>query len=258
MADFGTGFRFYRKALGRRLGTWLTSVGITLDRTSKSVTFSALIQRRLNVIKSQGEEFFFVQIGANDGVSHDPINAFVTANRLHGIVVEPLPDVFSKLQKTYKNQPQIRPFNLAIHKDLDQVVLHRPNPETSGALSGIASFNPDRHELTSRRSGLTADDIVAVEVPAKSLMTILEEAKAPHLDLLQIDTEGYDFEILASLNLDRYKPSIIRFEHGINSGVDGRKGLREALFRLYDHGYSISMERVDAMAWQHGDIIKSK
>ena len=258
MADFGTGFRFYRKTLGRRLGTWLTSMGLVMERTDKSESFDALMQRRLNATKLDGQGFFFVQIGANDGVSHDPIHGFVTANRLPGIVVEPLPDAFQKLQQTYQNHSQIRALNLAVHRELDQVTLYRPNPETAGALSGIASFSADRHELTSKRSGLTADDMVAVEVPAKSLMAILEGAQVPHLDLLQIDTEGYDFEILASLDLERYQPSIIRFEHGVYSGVDARPELRDALTRLYDHGYSIAMERVDAMAWRHADISKRK
>ncbi len=258
MADFGTGFRFYRKTISRRLGAWLTSVGLVVERTAKSESFDALMQRRLNATKRNDQDFFFVQIGANDGVSHDPIHGFVTANRLPGIVVEPLPEVFQKLQQTYQNQPQIKAVNLAIHRELEQVTLYLPNPETNGSLSGIASFSADRYELTSKYSGLTANDMVAVEVPAKSLMALLEESEVPHVDLLIIDTEGYDFEILASLDLEQYQPSIIRFEHGVYSGVDARLELRDALTRLYDHGYSIAMERVDAIAWRHADISKHK
>jgi len=256
MADFGSGLGFYRRVFKQRVSSALTGMGLVIERTAKSTSFDALMQRRLNTCKRNKQAFRFVQIGANDGVSHDPINAFVSRNRLAGVVIEPLPDVFAKLCHTYRKQPQIKPLNLAIHAELSTVTLYRPNSSTASHMSGIASLSADRHQLTSNRTGLTDQDMEAVEVPAKSLMQLLADEQMDHLDLLQIDAEGYDFEILKSLDLDQLKPSIIRFEHGIYSGVPAQASLREALLRFYDHGYSIAMERVDALAWRHEDIAK--
>lgn len=236
----------------------LARLGLVVERTSRSHSFEALLLRRLAVVRKSGGQFCFLQIGANDGVSHDPIHAFVASARVPGIVVEPLPDMFEALCRVYRNHPEIRKFNVAIHNELDRVTLYRPDPAITPYSSGIASVRHDRHELTSSRSGLTADDIIAVEVPAMTISALLAQEQVQHLDLLQIDVEGYDMEILESLDLERWRPSIIRFEHGVYSGVPVRDRLRDTLLRLYDHGYAIAMERVDAMAWMQEDLSRGR
>ncbi len=258
VSQFGRRFSRFRRLASRLLGVALARLGLIVERTAKSESFDALLVRRLAVVRAANEKFFFLQIGANDGVSHDPIHAFVTSQRVAGIVVEPLPDVFAELCETYRHHPQIRKINVAVHDELDRVTLYRPDPARANGMSGIASLNEKRHELTSDRSGLQADDMLAVEVPAMSLAHLLESERVDHLDLLQIDTEGYDMQILASLDLTRHRPSIIRFEHGVYSGVPLRDELRDALFRLYEHGYSIAMERVDAVAWLNEAVAKRR
>lgn len=258
MADLVDSLNRLRRTVSRRAGIALARAGLVVERTVKSQSLDALLVRRLARVKRAHGQFFFLQIGANDGFSHDPINAFVSAHRVAGIVVEPLPDVFAALCETYRKHPQIRKLNIAIHEEFDHVTLYRPNPERVGHRSGIASLNRTRHELTSARTGIQSADIVEVEVPAVSLSKLLEQESVDHLDLLQIDTEGYDMKILAGLDLARFRPSIIRFEHGVYSGVPAREELRETLLRLYDHGYSIAMERVDAVAWLHEDLSKGQ
>lgn len=251
-------FSRFRRLASRRLGIALARLGLIVERTAKSESFEALLVRRLAIVREANEQFFFLQIGANDGVSHDPIHAFVTSQRVAGIVVEPLPDVFAELCHTYRHHPQIRKINVAVHAELDRVTLYRPDPARANGLSGFASLNANRHEFTRERSGVQADDMLAVEVPAMSLTHLLESERVDHLDLLQIDTEGYDMQILASLDLTIHRPSIIRFEHGVYSGVPVRDELRDALFRLYEHGYSIAMERVDAVAWLNEAVAKRR
>jgi len=229
-----------------------------IERTAKSENFEALLVRRLAILQRDKGNFFFLQIGANDGFSHDPIHAFVTAFRVSGIVLEPLPDVFADLCQTYARHPQVKKLNMAVHEELDQVTLYRPKADGGQDKSGIASLDQDRFELTSARSGIRSEDIEAVEVPAMSLARLLESEQVEHLDLLQIDTEGYDMKILAGLDLSTYRPSIIRFEHGVYSGAPVREELRQALLNLYDHGYSVAMERVDALAWLNADVAKRR
>jgi len=248
----------HRRTLSRRVGIGLANRGLIIERTAKSESFEALLVRRHKVLRRSGQGFFFLQIGANDGVSHDPIHAFVTAFRVAGIVVEPLPDVFERLCHTYRRHPQIKKINVAVHEELERVTLYRPAADGGPEKSGIASVDKDRFELTSERSGIRREDILGIEVPALSLSGLLQAEQVRHLDLLQIDTEGYDMKILAGLDLAQHRPSIIRFEHGVYSGAPVRDELRHALFRLYDHGYSIAMERVDAVAWLNADVAKRR
>jgi hypothetical protein len=47
-------------------------------------------------------DFFFVQIGANNGLTDDSLRQFVTKYHWHGVLAEPPPQVFQQLLKNYE------------------------------------------------------------------------------------------------------------------------------------------------------------
>ena len=47
------------------------------------------------------DDFFFIQVGANDGLMCDPIRQFIVKHSWGGILVEPVPDYFELLKKNY-------------------------------------------------------------------------------------------------------------------------------------------------------------
>jgi hypothetical protein len=46
---------------------------------------------------------YFIGIGANDGVTHDPLYPFVRDFGWRGIMVEPIPEAFAALERNYAN-----------------------------------------------------------------------------------------------------------------------------------------------------------
>ena len=58
------------------------------------------------------------------------------------------------------------------------------------------------------------------------------------IDLLQIDVEGYDYEIIKMIDFERVKPLIIHFEHG-HLPIEQ---FEECLEVLIKQGYAISVE----------------
>ena len=56
----------------------------------------------------------FVQIGANDGMLEDPLREFILANRWRGVLVEPVPYLFERLQRTYRDIDRVSLENVAI------------------------------------------------------------------------------------------------------------------------------------------------
>ena len=48
--------------------------------------------------------------------------------------------------------------------------------------------------------------------PNKKLPKFLDNAKLTDIDLLTLDTEGYELEVLKGLNLEKYKPSYMLIE----------------------------------------------
>jgi hypothetical protein len=66
----------------------------------------------------------------------------------------------------------------------------------------------------------------------------------PGVNLLQIDTEGYDFEIIKMVNFETLRPDVIHYEHRHLSDAD-----RVACERLLaSHGYRLHVAGVDTTA----------
>lgn len=232
-----------------RLGYRLSRI----DRTDHFFDMEALLHFQLR--KSDG--FFFVQIGACDGISFDPIYRFVTRNheKIRGIVVEPLNDYFKELQHNYKKYPGIIPVRSAIHNVKKEMILYRVDPSKIPALpkwaKGISSFNKDHHRL----SGTSSDHIIQEKVPCMSLAELFDEYHVQKIDLLQIDTEGYDAEIMLNLDLNHIKPKIIRFEHGLPHGIMQKEQFLQIIDVLHRNDYEVALDKYDATAYQRSIIL---
>lgn len=211
--------------------------------------FESFLYRHLAVHK----KVTFLQIGANDGVMNDPVYHFNVDNKgfVSGFVLEPLPDIFEKLVENYKCCPNIKPFNLAIHASESEMVLHRVKPERAGEIPefarGIASFDETHWVKTT----LVPNESFMEQVKVKciSFPNFIKEHSIDKLDLLLLDTEGYDYQILMSIDFTQIKPRIIRFEHGVRNQVMSNEKFIEICNRLNSFGYQIIAESYDATAY---------
>jgi hypothetical protein len=82
-----------------------------------------------------------------------------------------------------------------------------------------------------------------------SFQDLIQENHVKKIDLLQIDTEGYDYEIIKMIDFHEIKPHIIHFEHRINAEVMSRDEFRECMNYLYANGYFVMMTYSDAVAY---------
>lgn len=204
-----------------------------------------LIETILEKNFRKGQPFFFVQIGAHDGVQYDSLYSFVTQRQAHGLVVEPQPDFFALLQKNYAAHSGVVCLNKAIHPTDKAVTLYRVAPEKTAGLpdwsTGIASLLPDHH----KKSGIPSSVIVAQTVAADHLMNVVREHYAyTQCDLLQIDTEGFDYEVLRQLDFKVLQPSLIKFEY-INLSLSDAKA---AIRLLRSNGYWCFHQGMDVIA----------
>jgi len=218
-------------------------------------TFDALISLLDHILKEKGS-VSFVQIGAYDGKADDPLYAFVKSNCLQvkGICIEPLRDAWEKLVENYKDCPGITPVNLCIHNTAKEIDLFRVDParlpEVREWAFGISSVNPEHHKLT----GIPSNVMITERVKCISLSELLSQYCVTHLDLLQIDTEGYDSEIIRNIDFQCISPSIIRFEHNFPGGIMTKKDLKSILGFLSTHGYRTMYDSMDAIAYKRSMI----
>ena len=66
-----------------------------------------------------------------------------------------------------------------------------------------------------------------------------------YIDLLHVDTEGYDLELLRLYDFGRFAPAIVRFEHVHLT----RAEWDEAVALLATHGYRFVREEYDTTAY---------
>ena len=79
--------------------------------------------------------------------------------------------------------------------------------------------------------------------------------KIKKIDLLQIDTEGYDAEIILNIDFDLMKPKIIRFEHGLQNGIMTKEIFLKVADVLHKNDYELAIEHNDATAYQRNIIV---
>jgi FkbM family methyltransferase len=237
------------KNLAKTLKNYLASILLAFNHRILKADTVLFFEPLLMKCLKRNPDFFFVQIGANDGVFYDSLFAFVTKHRVRGLVVEPLNDLFGQLAENYRPYPQIIPVRTAIHQSLKSVELHRPNPAKlhllAAGANGIGSLNWEHHKKT----GIPDDAMITETVPAMSLSELLEKNHVTRLDLLQIDTEGYDAEIIKMLDTTAIRPSIIRFEHGLSDGIMTTQTFAGCAEFLLKRGYYLIMEPNDAIAY---------
>jgi FkbM family methyltransferase len=201
--------------------------------------FDIMLRR---VAQFRGEDFFFIQVGANDGITVDPIREYILEHHWKGILVEPQAKVFGVLRENYRDEPQLIFENSALAERDGTMTLYVLDESIDyPAASGWVSFNKEHVRRWVDRS-VPVDEI---QVPAVSAATLLARHGVGSVDLLQVDTEGYDARIVGMFLDAGVLPSIIRFEYPLLSPQE----LRDCLASLSERGYRLHREGVDIIAF---------
>jgi FkbM family methyltransferase len=196
-------------------------------------------------LMAERPDLFFLQIGAHDGVCDDPLRKYVTRYHWRGLLVEPQPKVFARLVENYRGEPQLRFENAAVaERDGTRTLYAIPEGVEVSAATCLATFNP---QVLRDRVGYRVP-IEELTIPALSLPTLLGKHGVGRVDLLQIDTEGYDYEILKTVDFEKVRPTVIHFEHLLLSQLD-----KLDCFRLLArHGYRLSRQGINTLAYLQG------
>lgn len=211
-----------------------------------------------------GETLRCVEIGANDGRTNDPLydvtRRFPDRTRL--LLIEPQAQLIPYLRDNLAFHPDARIENVAVGAPgtltlygVKQEVWPRLDVPyarswpTYRAPTGVVSG--DRAHVMRWLEGVLPkplrpeDAILRFEVPCVSLDALVEGWSADgRIDVLQIDTEGFDDQILLDCDLARLGPKVIFFEISHIS-----RARQEAVMRFLEaHGYLLTQEGADMVA----------
>jgi FkbM family methyltransferase len=162
-------------------------------------------------------EAFFVEIGANDGDKHDHLRPAILAGGWRGIMVEPVPYVFERLARNYSGRPGLALENAAIAERDGTRAFHylaeSDDPGLPGWYDAVGSFSRDAVLAHARHIPDVERRIVTAEVPCLTFESLCRKHDVERVDLLALDTEGHDWRILAAIDLDRWRPRLVIYEH---------------------------------------------
>ncbi len=208
-------------------------------------TYTRVQDAAFNALSKSKDTVFFIQIGAADGIRADPIHPFVKRYKWQGILVEPLADLFHLLKDTYRDHKGLMFENVAITDRMETRLISRIPLDMVGQgdiprwAFGASTLVPDKTlypSLIDREMGDIISSVVTKEpVQCISLSTLLNRHQVTRLDVLQIDTEGYDAQILKQLDFSLIKPELINMEWQWLSSTEQN----EITELLSNNGYSL-------------------
>jgi FkbM family methyltransferase len=169
----------------------------------------------------------FIQVGANDGFYHDPLHKFIRMYGWRGVMLEPQPAVFKNfLAKLHQKTPGVHAINAALSdRDGEQTMYKIAFSDLRWA-TGLTSFRKEALEkaidsghvgrlaarygekLPSRREDYIGEE----KIMSISAETLISKYHLQKIDWVQIDAEGFDYEIIKLLKIDKTEPRVIVYE----------------------------------------------
>ena len=211
--------------------------------------------RLLRAFAAENPEARFVEIGANDGVSMDPLRPYVAKGGWTGVLVEPLPHLFERLRARYSGDERLTLVNVAIAEREERRPMYHfaeADPPLHDRLpdwyTTIGSFDRELIERHARGIPELEGRIVATEVECVTLASLFREHDVDRLDVLCVDVDGFDDVVVGQLDLDELRPRLIVYED-VHLDPDDSRACRA---RLEAAGYQTMQEGLEMWAVDTG------
>ena len=213
------------KAFNLYVGNLVRKLGYRIEREYR------VPQSTLNLLElgsaylfTQRSDMSVVQIGAFDGELSDPLRPFLESTSCRVLIVEPQYHPFCSVEIKYQNRPNAFFENSAISEADGKIPMYLPEDEDFSTKASL------RKEHLSN-FGLALSKANKIEVNSITVRSLLQKYNNFRIiDILQIDTEGYDFNILMQFFAEKIEPSIINLET-FHLNRSDRIKLREELSR---------------------------
>jgi FkbM family methyltransferase len=151
---------------------------------------------------------FFVEAGGNDGYTQSNTYAFECRHGWHGVLIEPVPEL---ARACALERPGARVIRAAL------VAQDFGAPEVSLRFGGLMTVvvggrDADDKWVEAAHAVGQEEPPHELRAPARTLSSILDEVRAPEIDLLSLDVEGYEEQALAGLDFERHAPRFVLVE----------------------------------------------
>jgi FkbM family methyltransferase len=150
---------------------------------------------------------FFVELGANDGISQSNTKHLEMFHGWRGVLIEPYPGNFAKLSKTRSSSSHfVNAACVSFEFPKDEMELTYSNLMTT-PMEGSSDVADRNLHAESGKKWLRGHETVKTFLArARTLTAILDQANAPkEIDLLSLDVEGGEIEVLKGVDHATYR-----------------------------------------------------
>jgi len=199
-------------------------------------------------------ERVFIQIGTNDG--NDLFREKVIQEKPDTVIlVEPNTDLIPSIHNNYKNvKSNVIVLNNAVYYESGKTVeLYFPakNGQSGTIADNGHTYTHVNFSLIPMNDWGEKKDMVKIKAKTICWEDLCERYQIKNVEYLQIDTEGFDSEIIKMIDFERYKIQCLRFEKWffdsncfdkyhkeIADGL-GKNGNLEVISKLIELGYTL-------------------
>lgn len=233
-----------------KVGVLLEKLGYKVVKTheypSSTLNFLDLGYEIISRLDLEG---WIVQIGAFDGSLVDPLERIINRTVNKVLLVEPQSQPFDTLSSRYGKLDNFHLENSVIGMD-GTVNLHVPD---LSAADPRASVLPSHH----KRFGIKSNRVRSIVKTSLSVSSLLKKHEISSVSVLQIDTEGFDYEIIKQFFAEEIFPLVINCETNHLNSTDRRK-LRQDLSR-YEYLTAEGEQDTFAIRWdQYLDCVSRR
>ena len=182
------------------------------------------------------DEVRFVQIGSNDADVGDPLTPFLGTGSWTGCMIEPVKYIFDRLVANHGHNPRLIFENVAVSNQSGAQDFYWLEPGREGLpewYDQLGSFSLDT--ILKHQSDIPDLESMVRCSPVETATfdEICNRNNIAELGLLHIDTEGFDYEIIKTIDFSVHKPIVVIYEYKHLSRTD--RG--EAITLFSDAGY---------------------
>jgi FkbM family methyltransferase len=202
----------------------MTLLSSRLTRTWRSWRGRRIWRRRMapKLLAAFAERYpsaCFVEIGSNDGHAHDHLRDLIKSGGWTGVMVEPVPEIFERLKRNYGGVEGLVLENAAIADRDGELPFHHLRQADPGEdrlpdwYQAVGSFKKEVVLSHADQIPDLEERLITVDVPTLTFDSLCRKHGIESIDLLLVDTEGYDYELLANVDLPAHHPRLLTYEH---------------------------------------------
>ena len=172
--------------------------------------------KEIVVLYLEMEKFDLVLIGAHNGSG---LEELILEQKNKVLLIEPVNYNLQSLKNRFKNINNIFFENVGVSDEKKQIKFYYVKESSVKKLgkdwgSGIGSFKKkhllDHHR---KRFKIIDSDIEEVDVKIVVFNDLVEKYNISEIEYLFIDTEGYDYQIIKSIDFNKIKINKVKFEY---------------------------------------------